>query len=188
MENLSKNLPFEAVQTQGGSLAISSERGPVALLDLEVNGDLQFTDESEDYRDWIGNYFSSDELNDPTTGEKADADGDGRNNLLEYALGLHPRESQDSGEGIRMKIVEDTDGNRYLAVTFRRRLNDPRLEYLPEVSGDGGQTWQSGSAFLLKTAVVPLEGVPFEEVTYQETTPGVAGHPRIFRLTVRNSM
>jgi hypothetical protein len=77
---------------------------------------------SPNYGDWRTRFFST---NSPTAGPADDADGDGASNLLEYALGTHPRNAASVP-----RIAATGTGLQYT----RRRGSD--LAYRIEVSSD----------------------------------------------------
>ena len=136
---------------------------------------------------WRAQFFTADELNDPTKepthwGDGADPDNDGHPNVFEYALGLNPR-SSDQLDTVLVPGVTDDAGNRFLTLAFPRRLNAPELQYLPEVSSDE-QTW-SGGATLLSTSPLSAD---FERVTYRDITPITTAAPRFMRLRVVQSV
>lgn len=57
---------------------------------------------------WLGQYFSEEEIADPTKGgAAADIDGDGIPNLAEYAFGLNPREYDPAASRPQAIIAED---------------------------------------------------------------------------------
>ena len=131
-------------------------------------------------------FFSSTDLADPTKeatlwGDKADPDKDGRDNLLEFALGLNPQGSE-SNKGSMETTVVQIGASSYASLVFRRRKNEPMLSYVPEVSADG-QVWNSGSNFVKETSVTGLDSV-FEAVVCQDLAPVVLSSPRFFRLRV----
>ncbi len=138
------------------------------------------------FEKWRTLYFSTDTLLDATRettqwGTDADPDGDGCNNVLEYALGLDPV-LQDGTEGVIVPGITGSDANQYLTITFNRRLGDPQLQYFPEVSADQ-QTWSTGTGMVLQTSVTPLN-TDFERVTFQDLVPVTPDTPRFMRLRV----
>ena len=88
---------------------------------------------------WSAEYFSRAERNDPlVSGPHADPDGDGRPNLIERALGSHPK-GADSSVGTPSAA---TMGGR---LTLGYRPVDPVLSYVPEVADDLAGPWLSGN-------------------------------------------
>jgi hypothetical protein len=137
---------------------------------------------------WRRQQFSSSDLTDPSKeasiwGDTADPDNDGRNNLIEYALGLNPNSGADSGDGVFTEIIEN-NGNPFLGLIFNRRKNDPSVQYLPEVSADK-QNWFSDGSNVQLASRTDLNA-EFEEVTYQDLTAITTGNGRFCRLSVLN--
>lgn len=111
-----------------------------------------------------------------------DWDGDGRSNLMEYALGTDPTNPTDNAQGMQVWIT-DVSGTKYLAMGFKERTAAGLgLQYLPEVSGDK-QTWSSDSAHVLTLSTTPVDA-QFNWVTVQDKTPITPSSPRFIRLTV----
>jgi hypothetical protein len=82
---------------------------------------------------WRLTKFGANANNPAIAGDTADPDGDGINNLMEYALNLEPL-AADVG-GLPAPVV-DSD---HLTLTFRRWKAD--VTYTPEVSSDPGSGW-----------------------------------------------
>jgi hypothetical protein len=113
----------------------------------------------------------------------ADPDGDGLSNLMEFALGLNPREPLGVQAAMSSSLATDL-GGRYLSLQFKRR-NDTSglsLQYLPEVSSDG-RTWNSDNAHVEIVSVMPLDA-QFDWVTVRDLTPITSTAPRFVRLRV----
>ncbi len=134
---------------------------------------------------WRHTQFSAQDLADPAKaatvwGDKADPDNDGRENLVEYALGLDPMASEPSQEALVSSVSAEGSTNR-LCLTFVRRKNDASLQYLPEVSAD--HVHWNGQAAVRELNVTPLSA-EFEGVTYQDLTPVPTNQPRFIRLRI----
>jgi hypothetical protein len=135
---------------------------------------------------WRSQQFSVADLSDPTKeatvwGDKADPDQDGRDNLLEFALGLNPNQEEASQQAISSTIV-DVGGVKYGGLIFLRRINEPLLQYIPEVSSDK-LNWSSGAGVVQLVSTVPLNAT-FETVSVQDLTPISPGNPRFIRLRI----
>lgn len=101
---------------------------------------------AESYSAWQRLYFTPAEIGDPaTTGPLADFDGDGINNLLEFALNLDPsfneRATMDPNTGLRglpWVAVETIAGEDHLTLEFVRRTSGSGsgLTYTVQASSD----------------------------------------------------
>jgi len=101
----------------------------------------------EQYNAWRAARFSAAELAQPAiSGDTADPDGDGLNNLLEYAFDRNPRRAD--GMGVLQTTMETEVGTglRYLVVSFTRRKAPTDLTYTVEMSTDL-KTWDSGPGY-----------------------------------------
>lgn len=135
---------------------------------------------------WRMQRFAYVDLGDPSKeaalwGDKADPDSDGRDNLMEFALGLNPNTPESADQGIASQLI-DVGGSRYFTLSYSRRKNEPLLQYVPEVSSDD-QTWNSGSSFIRELSAVDA-GAGLETVSCQDLTVVAPGAPRFFRLRV----
>ncbi len=132
---------------------------------------------------WRETRFGPDAANPALAGDNADPDGNGVNNLLEYAFGLDPRAP--AGTGVPPPVpgrAAGGDGD-HLTLTFTRLKAATDLVYTVEVAADLAHgPWQSGPAVTEQTAVV--DGGATERVTVRDLAP-VTGNPRRFlRLRV----
>ena len=124
-------------------------------------------------------YFTPTELADPMiSGPAADPDDDGLNNMLEYALGLNPR--QPDAASARPTVAISTG---YLELTFIRRNDAGDLSYVPEVSDDL-LTWHSGPGYLEEVSVTPLDAQR-DWVTVRDLTPISAAATRFARVRLQ---
>lgn len=98
-------------------------------------------------------------------GPSADADGDGRSNILEYALGGNPNNATDAGAGLTCYVAADGSGTRWLYCTYPHRRNEPSLIYTLESSTDL-MNWHSGAAYftLQSDAIIDAS---FSQAIYQ---------------------
>lgn len=161
--------PTSAAVLAGGSL---TESGTCEFRDLTLAtgtwGNLQE----------VGGVIPNVILADPL----GDWDGDGRSNLIEYALGTDPNNPNDNAIGMKVWILNNS-GNNYLAMAYRHRITAGLpLQYVPEVSGDK-QTWVSGAANVLSLGVTAIDA-QFEWVTVRDTVALSPTTPRFIRLTV----
>jgi len=84
---------------------------------------------------WQASWFDTQELEDPDQSSlAADPDGDGLNNLIEYAFGTNPRRAgaipHADGLGLPRMIVEKIDGGHFQTLIHPRRRAG--LRYIPE--------------------------------------------------------
>jgi len=129
------------------------------LVDSEP-WDLALDLRSPTYDDWRARFFS---VNTPDAGPEDDADGDGAKNLLEYAMGTHPRRAS-SRPAIALAGT---------SVKYIRRIGS-ELQYRVEVStslpafqyngDDGGLVWT------IETSATPVN----EDLELVSVTPGPA--------------
>jgi hypothetical protein len=138
------------------------------------------------FKDWQQHYWPG--TTDPAIiGPTADPDGDGINNLLEYALDADPTVADDS---VLPEIgVETVDGRRYLTLTYRRRTDDSALNY--EVLGSEDlATPLSNWAVQSQTMTVNQDGLsPDMERVKVRDSVAIEGGPlhRYLRLRVTQS-
>jgi hypothetical protein len=109
------------------------------------------------------------------SGPAADPDDDGLNNMVEYALGLNPRQP----DAASARATADISGG-YLELTFLRRHDVGDLSYIPEVSDDL-LTWYSGPACLDEVSVTPLDEQR-DWVTVRDLTPVSTAQTRFARV------
>jgi arabinan endo-1,5-alpha-L-arabinosidase len=142
------------VELESFSLAVVN--GPVPLTQLEA---------------WRQHHFGSTAPDGPTA-DLADPDGDGKPNLLEYALGTDP---WTPGSGTRIQAV-NTDDSTGLTLTFNR-VADPSLTYTVLATSDLEGQW---------TALWSSTGMANEEGTVTVTDLAGTSHEtrRFLRLEV----
>jgi lysophospholipase L1-like esterase len=125
---------------------------------------------------WRFGYFSSAQrTNEAISGDAADPDGDGRKNLLEYALGTAPLQADEPP-----LVVEMTDG--HLTMDYPRRLDAQGVVYTPEVSSDL-VNWMSGTVNVDDVFVSDL-GDGFSLMRAVDITPLSSEPRRFLRLRV----
>ncbi len=116
------------------------------------------------YRGWDNFHFTSAERDDPLiSGPDADPDGDGRENLFEYAFGGDPRVADHSG-------VRFTWAEGCAAVSFSRPANAIDLDY-ELLAGSDLAHWSPVGA--IEHQSVPAGG-DREQVVLRESTPSDA--------------
>jgi hypothetical protein len=155
-------------------------------LESGYSNELSYTVPNSLLQTWQITYFSQADLTNAAKqatlwGDLADPDKDGRNNLLEYSLGLSPLGSANSTTALGA-AVQSGSGGQYQVLTFNRRKSDASLAYLPQVSSDK-QNWSSAAGAIAAIATNSLDA-NFDAVTYKDLTPVTTGHPRFFQLNV----
>ena len=132
---------------------------------------------------WRAANFSAADLQDPTKeatvwGDLADPDNDGRQNLMEYALGLNPLASEPQDSALLSQMV-GTSPNQQQTLTFNARVNDRSLQYITEVSADNA-TWSPTATLIASTPV----NIDFTRVTYRDPVAVTSLAARFVRLRV----
>jgi len=92
---------------------------------------------SENYATWRARFFSAAEIAAGLGDEDEDPEGDGLDNLLEYALGLHPRLVDLDSPNVPRGTVEDQGGVPCLCFQYVRDLSRSGITYTVETSLDG---------------------------------------------------
>ena len=133
--------------------------------------------------DWRHQYFTAEDLAEPgkeaaVWGNLADPDGDAFNNLLEYALGTLPADSEDA-PGIAVALTEEVPGEpRYLQATYRLRQGTTGITLHAQSSGDL-VNWQN---------LTPIETILLNNnatlITVRDPEPNPTATRRFFRLQV----
>ncbi len=145
-----------------------------------------------DYWDWLVDAFGMESVSDFSEsvtiwGDSADADGDGRSNLLEYAFDGDPTSGSDSGDAVATAPQTETDGTTYFHLSFIMRHSDPDLIYTPEVTADF-TTWNSGPTYFQHVAPDVVLDADFTQVTYRYLVPVTSGSPAgFFRVKVERA-
>jgi hypothetical protein len=125
---LYSNIPTGTVASAPQASAVQVTPVVTALRELEIWA----VDESvTNITSWRTAQFSSQEISNGTAADSADPDGDGVNNLLEYALGGNPK-----GTDTNLLPVAQSDASGYLKFIFKRDANKPDLTYTVESTSD----------------------------------------------------
>lgn len=129
------------------------------------------------YQAWRELHFDPEDLfDDEISGPNADPNGNGMNNLLEFALGGNPIEPGGP-------LVEHAlDENGRLTITFRRRAGSVELIYDVQVSSDLREPWQSLTGGPVAISEVDADGM--ETVTFRDTGSANPNDPRFMRVRV----
>jgi surface-anchored protein len=116
------------------------------------------------YEAWKLASFSSIQAADPAvSGLGADPDGDGADNLVEYALGGNPLVAGVEGKP-KMENLSD-GGQEYMAIRFQRRKGDTSLSITVESTADlAAVTWSGGG---VQVATPTPVGTDYEEVVFR---------------------
>lgn len=129
--------------------------------------DLDLDRRNASYAEWRARFFRYDSAV-ATNGPEADPDGDGLENLAEYALGFAPF----SSDAAATEVLRVNDaGTDYAAIRFRRRAATSDLTIAVQVSTDL-VTWNDNStaAFTTQVSVTAAED-GMELVTVRANTP-----------------
>lgn len=107
------------------------------------------------YEAWKAQVFTPTEVQDALiSGDLADPDKDGVNNLLEYALNSAPK----TANATVMPVGHSTAVGGALALQYKRRREALDLDYVVEVSNDL-VTWNSGFTNVWTTDAVPSDSI-----------------------------
>jgi surface-anchored protein len=116
------------------------------------------------YEAWKLALFSSTQAADPlVSGLDADPDGDGDNNLVEYAFNGNPLIPGVAGKP-QMENLTD-GGQEYLAIRYQRRKGDSTLSTMVESTADLSAVTWSGVGVQMGTGTAV--GADYEEVVYR---------------------
>ena len=116
------------------------------------------------YEAWKLTLFSPTQAADPqVSGLNADPDGDGANNLMEYAFNGNPLIPGVAGKP-QMENLTD-GGQEYLAIRYQRRKGDSTLSTMVESTADLSAVTWSGVGVQMGTGTAV--GADYEEVVYR---------------------
>lgn len=174
--------------TGGGAVSRSDMDGgkPIeVLVDLSQPWDADLDLRTRSYAEWRTRFFLRD-LPDQLQEATIDADGDDRNNLLEYALATHPMRSRERRNPYTVSL-RPANGGRTGVLEFIRFQQTEDLEYRMEVSSDL-KRWShnedgAGQVYTSDPEVTPLpEGL--EKVRIETAAPIAQGDQLYLRLRV----
>jgi surface-anchored protein len=133
------------------------------------------------YEAWKLASFSSIQAADPAvSGLGADPDGDGADNLVEYALGGNPLVAGVEGKP-KMENLSD-GGQEYMAIRFQRRKGDTSLSITVESTADLSAVTWSGLGVQMGTGTAV--GADYEEVVYRAPVSKVEAVRQFMRVKV----
>ncbi|MCX6803286.1 MAG: hypothetical protein NTY48_01810, partial [Candidatus Diapherotrites archaeon] len=128
------------------------------------------------FSQWKSAKFTPAELlNSSISGETADPDGDGINNLAEYAMCLEPKINLRNG--LPFAKIE----NGYLTMTYQRIKNSTDLNFMVSVSHDLS-TWNTGPSYLELVSVTDNGNT--ELVKYRDLVPVANSQQGYLKLKV----
>ncbi|MBN8459889.1 MAG: CotH kinase family protein [Verrucomicrobia bacterium] len=143
-----------------------SPGGTPAVAD---NGDF-----AHHYTGWLHDHFTAAEQTNPLLAQAtADPDGDGLDNLTEYAFGRNPRAEDHTS--LLTPTTLSQGGNEYLTITFVRSRKAIDLAYTVESAENPAGQWSPGP--WEESSVTPLSDSA-EQVTLRHVQP--TGAPRWF--------
>ena len=134
---------------------------------------------------WKREKFTLAEQNIPAiSGDDADPDFDGLNNIGEYGLNLPPKTS--SSLGWPAVAIQDVSGTAYLTLTFTRVKWATDLTYIVEANDDLQGVWQQINPLLPQNQVSLQDNYPsfgLQTITVRDVVPA-ATTPRFMRLRI----
>lgn len=134
---------------------------------------------------WRYTYFGT-EAATGNAAPTADPDGDGLNNLLEYALGLNPT-TPNSPSSLPTAQIQTSGPDKVLTYTFVRNKNATDLTYLIEVTSDPSGIWTSFDPFNVSNQLNNLDNSPsngLQTITVKDTQATSVSAKRFIRLRI----
>lgn len=127
------------------------------------------------YDEWRDIYFPS---GDPAiSSESADPDGDGRSNMLEFAIGTDPWQR----DATNWPVVS-LDATGHLNLQFTRRKNAAEIVFTAQGILDlRGQRWLSGPLHLTEVTAIPVNA-ELDLVTMRDAAAAPGASARFVRL------
>ena len=168
----------DATSDSGETLVLNLGEGLIGSAILGTTQQTQITIDSA-FTAWQAANFTPLELADSAiSGDLADPDGDGRRNLIEFALGSNPHLPD---AAVPAMSILNVSGSNYLATTFRRRT--PALDLSYTVQNGGSLTSWGNTAVMVGSPVNNGDGT--ETVTYRDNTPISGATQRFLRVQVQ---
>lgn len=134
------------------------------------------------YSAWVGSHFSEAEQGDASvSGPEADPDGDGIENLVEYALGLDPRQSGVDGLPVTGldSFTVGGETNQYLILEVTRPDSIEDVGYEVQVAGEL-TNWGTGA--VLEESISNQDGTT--TYIYRDSVPVNAEGRRFMALSI----
>ncbi len=157
--------------------SIKSSGSPYLMRMSQIQGVLSAPSLSPEQ--WLATKFTAEELDDEAVGQlHSDPDGDGRDNLMEMAVGSDPVMAETELEVPYAVDLVEVAGYRYLRLLVFKP-NVLQLRYRVEVSSDL-ETWMSGPS---STATL-VDSV--STLSVRDKVAFEAGQARFIRLTVEH--
>jgi hypothetical protein len=145
--------PFLDHRTEGDETVIFTILTNLAYT--SVSSEATVTIHDSPYGMWTINHFTLEELTDPSlSGEAADFDHDGLVNLAEYAANRDPKSPETNAPLVMTIELDPTDQQRYVMLTYPRRIEPTDVGYSVAVSSDL-ITWNTGTNYVEELQTTP---------------------------------
>ncbi len=136
------------IGSDGFSYVMETDQGVRAGADVDISVLLR------KYEDWVKVNFSrfnaaADKL------PSSDPDGDGRANLLEFAVGSSPETIDQKNAGLIFGLENFVDFEGNLVLSFNRLKGNDTIMYIPEFSGDL-QSWSSNREMFVEIEAIQI--------------------------------
>jgi hypothetical protein len=143
------------------NLALSSPTGG-AYLNLQSIAVLTIVEDP--YEAWALEHFGTNADNPTISGDLADPDGDGIDNLLEYATASDPNGAAPAG------TIPDITNNGNIQLTFHRNVSATELTYVVKYS-DSLTNWNDLMTYTAATSWLPNVAGVFATETFPQGVP-----------------